>query len=82
MMHADPDSWVTFDDFQLANKHVRSLAVVHDRAERAMKLVQDFNSSITTSEEQIQYLLQVVSSHRAKYPEARKPLLVDHGDPE
>ena len=82
LMHADPDSWVTFDDFQLANKHVRSLSVVHDRVKRAVKLMQDFNSSITTSEEQIQYLLQVVSSHRAKYPEARKPLLVDHGDPE
>jgi len=47
-----------------------------------VKLVQDFNSSITASEEQKQYLLQVVSSHRAKYPQARKSLLVDHGDPD
>jgi len=82
LMHADPDSWAILDDFQLANKHVRSLSVVHDRVKRAVKLMQDFNSSITTSEEQKQYLLQVVWSHRAKYPEARKPLLVDHGDPE
>lgn len=41
-----------------------------------MKLMQDFNSSIITNEEQKQYLLQVVSSHRAKYPEVRKLLLV------
>jgi len=49
---------------------------VNDRAERAVKLVSDYNSSITTNEEQKQYLLQIILNHRAKYPQARKALLV------
>ena len=76
LTQADSDTWQTIADFQLAKKYVNSLAVVNDRAERAVKLMQDFNSSITTNEEQKQYLLKVVSSHRAKYPEARKSLFV------
>lgn len=61
---------------------MNSLAVVNDRAERVVKLMQDFNSSITTNEEQKQYLLRVVSSHRAKYPEARKSQLVGDDFPQ
>jgi len=72
----DPDRWQTVEHFQLNKKCINSLAVVNDRAERAVKLIQDFNSSIATSEEQKQYLLLVVSNHRARYPEARKSLLV------
>ena len=63
-------SWQTLKDFQLNKKYANSLAVVNDRAERTVKLMPDYNSSIT-SEEQKQYLLLVVSSHRAKYPEDR-----------
>jgi len=72
----DPDSWQSLEEFRLAKQHIDSLAVVNDRAERAVKLMQDYNSSITTNEEQKQYLLQIVSEHRAKYPQARKALLV------
>ena len=48
----DPDRWQTLEDFQLNKKYVNSLAVVpvNDQAQRAVKLIQDFNSSITTSE--------------------------------
>ena len=76
----DPDNWLNREDFLQSKTYVNSLAVVNDRAERAVKLMQDFNCSITTNEEQKQYLLQVVSSHRAKYPEARKSLLVGAAD--
>ena len=78
----DPDRWQTLEDFQLNKKYVNSLAVVNDRAERAVKLIQDVNSSTTTNEEQKQYLLLVVSNHRAKYPEARKSLLVGDNIPQ
>lgn len=82
LTQADPDTWQTLEEFQLTKKYVNSLAVVNDRAERAVKLMQDFNSSITTNEEQKQYLLLVVSGHRAKYPEARKSLLVSDDIPQ
>jgi hypothetical protein len=76
LLQADPDNWQFCEHFQMAKKYISSLAVVNDRAERAVKLMQDFNCSITTNEEQKQYLLQVVLSHRAKYPAARKSLLL------
>jgi len=49
---------------------------VNDTAERAVKPMQEYNSLITTNEEQKQYLLQFISQHRAKYPQARKAVLV------
>jgi hypothetical protein len=41
--------------------------VVNDLAERAVALIQEFNSSLTRNEEQKQYLLQVVEDHRSKF---------------
>ncbi|XP_076849024.1 beta-ureidopropionase isoform X1 [Brachyhypopomus gauderio] len=79
LTQADPDTWQKCDDFPQAKKYVDSLAVVNDRAERAVKLMQDFNTSITTNEDQKQYLLQAVLSHRARYPVARKSLFVEPG---
>jgi len=73
---ADPVEWEAMEEFQLAKKVVTSLRVVNDTAERGVKLIQDFNSSITRCEEQKQFLLQVVSQHRSKFPEPKKSLLV------
>jgi len=50
-------------DYQYALQVVRALAVVNDRAERAVVLIQDFNKKLTKGEEQLQCLLQVVSEH-------------------
>jgi len=55
LTQADPDSWQTLGRFP-ANQEI-CLAVINDRAERAVKLMLNFNSSITTNEEQKQYLL-------------------------
>jgi len=49
----------TLEDFQLNKKNSNSLAVVNDRAERVVKLMQNCNSSIRISEEQKHYLLLV-----------------------
>src|SRR6218665_2788917 len=48
------------EHFQKAKQFAQSLMVVSDVAERGVKLIQDFNSSITRNEEQKQYLLEVV----------------------
>jgi len=49
--HTDPDSWQSLEEFRIAKQCVDSLTVVNDRAERAVKLMSDYNSSITTNEE-------------------------------
>ncbi|CAG9792723.1 unnamed protein product [Diatraea saccharalis] len=49
--------------------------VVNDTAERAVKLMQDFNGLITAEEEQKQFLLRCVQEHRNLYPDCKKSTL-------
>ena len=49
---------------------------VNDRAERAVALVQDFNKTLARGEEQLQFLLQVVSEHRKIFPDCKKSTLI------
>ena len=68
----DVSEWEDDDCFKKALETVRVLAVVNDRAERGVALIQDFNWKPTTGEEQLQFLLQVVSEHRRQFPECTK----------
>jgi len=72
----DPARWQTLKDFQLNKKCVKSLPVVNDGVERAVKLTQGLNIYRSIGEEQKQNLLLFISIHRAKYQESRKFLLV------
>lgn len=76
LTEVDPEQWEENEDFRKAKQCAQSLRVVNDIAERGVKLIQDFNSSITKNEEQKQYLLHVVSEHRARFPEPRKSALL------
>ena len=49
-------------------KTVRALKVVNDCAERAVRLVTDFNKVLTKSDEQRQLLYQVVEYHQKLLP--------------
>ena len=70
-----PEEWDTDDEYIHLKKQVKNLRVVNDTAERGIKLIQDYNLSITKNEEQKQYLLQVVADHRKKFPQAKMSLL-------
>lgn len=63
-LNTDPDVWCENQHYLKAKKIVDGLRVVNDTAERVVKLIQDFNSSLTKDEEQRQFLLQVVSECR------------------
>src|SRR6218665_3693627 len=76
LTETDIEQWEENEHFQKVKHCAQSLRVVNDVAERGVKLIQDFNSSITRNEEQKQYLLQVVSEHRAQFPEAKKSVLL------
>ena len=71
----DPDTWANDEDFNKALTIVSALAVVNDRAERGVAVITDFNKTLVKGEEQLQYLLQVVSEHRQKYPDCNKSTL-------
>jgi hypothetical protein len=54
-----PCKWKTNDDFLKADKIIKNFKVLNDAAERGIKLLQDFNESITKDDIQKTYLLQV-----------------------
>lgn len=66
-LRKDPDEWKTDEHFLLGLEVVRSLRVTNDVAERGVALIQELNNCLTKSEEQTQYLLQVVQQHRQKF---------------
>ena len=65
----DPSEWAEEDSFQKASHIIQGLAVVNDRAEHGVALIQEFNKKLTTGEEQLQFLVQVVSKHRRQFPD-------------
>ena len=62
------DTWVERNDFKIASKTVRSLMVINEASERAIKLATDFNEILTKNEEQRQLLYHVVEHHRNQLP--------------
>ena len=71
-------STVFLQDFQMRLSIVCGLNVINDAAQRGVALTQSFNSSITTDEEQKQFLLQIVEEHRRSLPNLNKSKLVQN----
>ena len=78
---ADPATWHTDESFTKAQKLVRALSVVNDRAERGVALIQNFSKQLTKDEEQFQFLLQVIKEHRKQYPDSRKSTMATKSAP-
>lgn len=79
-LHTDPEEWEINQDYQTAKSRILHLAVVNDRAERGVALIQDLNGRITRNEDQLQFLVQVVADHRKRFPDASKKTMVEqHG---
>ena len=55
-----PDEWSKNDEFNYISGILKDLKVVNNLAERSVKLVTDFNQSLTRDENQKQCLFQVV----------------------
>jgi len=75
-LEQDPTEWETEVSYQRNRETVRSMKVINDLAERGVSLIQEFKTSITRSEEQKQYLLQVVEGHRNAYSAPTKTATV------
>ena len=53
------------------------MKVTNDSAERGVALIQSYNRLLTKNEEQLQFLLQVVSEHRHIFPNTNKDTLIN-----
>lgn len=74
-LNEDPDDWKDNTSFKEGLKKVTNLPVINDVAERGVKLIEDFNARHTTKEDQLQFLLGIVSQHRKMFPTSSKSLL-------
>ena len=67
--------WQLDPDYNEAEMFVRNVKVFNDVSERAVKLVQDFATTITNDETEKQFLLQVVEHQRKTVPNFKKATL-------
>lgn len=74
-LDVDVSDWAGHHSYIQGQQTVAGLRVVNDHAERAVKLLQDYNKVLTKSEEQLQDLLLTVSAHRRTLPDVKKTTL-------
>lgn len=74
----DPSTWEFDNDFIAGKQKVQNLRVVTDNAERGVKLMGDYNQLLTKDEEDLQFLLQVVTDYRKKYSGCDKTTLSEN----
>ncbi len=59
-------------DFQATKECLKAFIVVNNTAEKAIKLIEDFNSAVTIDEEKKLFFLQVVANHRRQQSKPTK----------
>jgi hypothetical protein len=67
--------WPADPAFQALKIKAKNLRIVNDCAERGIALITSYNAALTKDESQKQYLLQLVASHRKKFPVPTKKAL-------
>ena len=72
----DLSLWEEDESFKEARDKIKGLAVVNERAECGVALVQDLNRKLTTGEEQLQFLLKVVANHRRQFLDCNKKTVI------
>lgn len=72
----DPSFWTDNENFQKGLKTVRQMKIVNDVAERGVCLFTDYNQILSKSEDQKQFILQIVTAYRQRFPDATKETLL------
>ena len=75
-LHLPVAQWNENEDFKISKDFCKLLAVTNDHAERSVGLVPNFSGHLAKEEEQLQYLLQVVSQHRKDFSKPLKNTLL------
>lgn len=68
-------NWKNLDEYKNAKAIVDSLKVTNDTAERSLKLMTDINESLTSKENKMQQLIQVIEDNRKRIPNTKKDTL-------
>lgn len=71
-LNADPATWSERDDYKDGLELCRSLQVVNDIAERAVQMFANYNRIGTKSENDLQYMMEVIQDYNNKYPSVNK----------
>lgn len=66
-IETSPSTWENNLEYKWGKEIISKLKIVNDTAERAVKLIEDFNKIGSKNEEQKQYILQVVTEYRQRY---------------
>ena len=74
-MENDPNDWERHEDYCEARDWVRTAKVVNDSCERAVKLIQDYCTTLTTDSELRRGLLKGVQASREQFPDFNKSTL-------
>lgn len=72
-----PSTWKNNLEYKRGKEIVSQLKIVNDTAERAVKLIEDFNKIGSKNEEQKQYILQVVTEYRQRYSNSNKSTIME-----
>ena len=64
--------WSEDSDYLVAERFVRTVKTINDTAERGVKLMTDYALILTKDETMKQWILQVVDSHRKRFPDFNK----------
>lgn len=75
-LEVDPSLWNDREDYSIGLRTCQHLTVVNDAAERAIKLITDFNRALTCDENDKQFLLQVLEYYRHIFPSHTKTSLM------
>ena len=76
-IETDPSTWDDNLDYCKGKEIVNNLKVVNDTAERAVKLIEDFNKIGSKNEEQKQYMLQVITKYRKEFSNSNKSTIME-----
>lgn len=66
------EAWKDDPSYQKLHEIAKMLKVVNDSAERGIALIEKYNQCLTKDEEQKQFLLRFVQSHRQQFPSSSK----------
>lgn len=58
----------------MLKKTINSLIIVNDTTKRAMKLMEEYNVTLTLDEDQKQFILKCVQKYRKIYTDLKKTL--------
>lgn len=73
-LEKDPDLWIHRNDFNYGLNIARQLKIINDTSDRGVKLIQDYNKILAKNEEEMQFILKIISENRKRCPRVTSTL--------